>query len=85
MTSIAFSPNGSLLAVGATDRTVRVWSITDSREAAILAQHEAAPIRLVMAPDGSQLAACCKGGNARVWDVAGGRCLANFKATRRPI
>jgi WD40 repeat protein/serine/threonine protein kinase len=80
VTSIAFSPDGSLLAVGATDRTVRVWSITDSREAAVLAHHEDAPLRLVMAPDGSQLVACCKGGSARVWELAGGSCLADIKA-----
>ncbi len=80
VTSIAFSPDGSLLAVGATDRTVRVWSFTDSREAAVLAHHLDAPLRLVMAPDGSRLVACCKGGNARVWELAGGRCLADIKA-----
>ena len=80
VTSIAFSPDGSVVAAGASDQTVRVWNIADGRAGAIFAPHAGAVIRLLFAPDGSRLVASCQSGDARLWDLASRRCLATFKA-----
>jgi eukaryotic-like serine/threonine-protein kinase len=79
--SIAFSPDGSLVAAGAIDGTVRVWGIGGNRRVAILAEHGGVVSKLYFSPDGSRLVGFVEGGDARLWDLADGRRLAAFRAS----
>ncbi len=79
--SIAFSPDGSLVAAGASDGMARVWRLADGRPAAVLAGPGGAMSGLHFGPDGARLVGFGAGGDARLWDLADGRCLATFRAT----
>ena len=64
---MAWSPNGSILATGGSDGTVRLWNSEGSINYAVLRGHKN-PVRTVeFSPDGRTLAS--GGGKVRFWDV----------------
>ncbi|MBW4486137.1 MAG: hypothetical protein KME14_26750 [Tildeniella torsiva UHER 1998/13D] len=72
--AIAFSPDGTLLAMGI-DRQILLWRMADRRQIATLEGHTAWVRRVVFSPDGSLLASGSLDHTIRLWDVQTGQCL----------
>jgi WD40 repeat protein len=79
-TSVAFSPDGKLLAVGCNDGSVKVWDTTSGKELRRWQAHDGTYCRVAFSPDGKILAT--GGGtksmgpsdlNIRLWDVETGK------------
>jgi WD40 repeat protein len=66
--SLAFSPDGNLLAVGITDQAV-LWNIGEGKEKAVLKGHYGPPNLLTFSPDSGTLASSDYEGSIRLWDV----------------
>lgn len=72
---VATSPDGSLLASGSRDETIRIWST--ARQASVDALPLPSSTRQVyLADDGTALAAISSNETVQVWSIANSRCLA---------
>src|SRR5262249_9300604 len=71
-TSIAFSPDGKLLAAGSANGRVRLWTV-GGRLVRVLDGHEGLIWSLAFAPDGKTLATAGEDGTARLWELATGK------------
>jgi len=69
--SIAFSPDGKLLASGNEDSMIHLWDVVNKRELEVLPhEHRAAISALVFSPDGKLLLSGSEDNTIRLWDVA---------------
>jgi WD40 repeat protein len=71
--AVAFSPDGTVLAGGTLDHTVKLWSIPTQQEFATLRGHKWIVYDLAFSPDGKRLVSGAIDNTARIWDVVAGR------------
>src|SRR3954452_508528 len=68
--SIAFSPDGKLLATASFDNTVKLWDFAAGKEVRTLTGHTGAVYCVVFSPDGQTLASSSLDQSIRLWNVA---------------
>jgi WD40 repeat protein len=89
--SVAFSPDGALIAFGAADGSIRLWGVeelldlgeTDAEDASqvLLGHEQRRPIvGLTFSPDGTRIASASWDTTVRVWDVESGSAVAVLDA-----
>ena len=71
--SVAFSPDGRLLASGSRDRTARIWDVATSQCVKALRGHSSTVESVAFSPDGKQLLSGSGDRTLRLWDVATGQ------------
>jgi WD40 repeat protein len=70
VTSVAFSQDGTILATGNADGTVRLWNAATHRPIAILTGHTGAVTSVAFSQDGTTLATGNADGTVRLWNAA---------------
>ena len=65
----SMSEDGTLLAIGEDEGTVRLWSVSPLREIAVLGGHAARVKSVAFAPDGATVASAGDDKTIRLWDV----------------
>jgi WD40 repeat protein len=76
--SVAFSPDGALLASASNDRTGALWSVERGERLRLLEGHSAPVWSVAFSPDGATLATASHDGTVRLWEAAKGLCLATL-------
>ena len=67
--TLAFSPDGSLLACGSEDSTIKLWNTITGELIATFTGHLSNVNHFDFSPDGNMLASGSSGGTIRFWDI----------------
>jgi WD40 repeat protein len=84
VTSVTFSPNGTMLASASEDGMVRLWDSSKRQELGVLRSDGSAVWAVAFASDGKILATGCSDGTVRLWEVKTGREFNSFRSPRVP-
>ena len=83
--SLAFSPDGSRIASGGEDTTVRVWDAATGECVATIEGNSERVKSVAFSPDGSRIASGGKDTTVRVWDAATGECVATLEGHSKDV
>jgi WD40 repeat protein len=73
LNSVAFHPQGRLVAGGSAEGLVKLWDVTSPSAPRTLARQPAGIADVTFSPDGDRLATAAHDGTIRVWDVTAGQ------------
>ncbi len=78
--SLAFSPNSQLLAIGSGDSTIRLWNPAAGHPPLILSGHRGGVCDVAFSPNGQMLASGSADNTIKLWKPATGDCLRTLSA-----
>jgi WD40 repeat protein len=79
VSSVAFSPDGKMLASSAYNKTIKIWEVLTGRERPTFDAQSEAVFAVAFSPDGKALASGCSDATIRLWEVSTGKVRAKLK------
>jgi hypothetical protein len=85
VTSVAFSPDGRLLASGSDDQTLKLWDVETRQEVRTLRGHTDPVWSVAFSPDGRLLASGSGDNTVKLWDVETGQEVRTLSGHTDPV
>lgn len=82
---VQLSPDGSQLATGSYDSTIKLWNVADGKEQKTLEGHNGAVYELAFRKDGKVMASASGDRTVKLWDVAAGTRLDTLKESLKEL
>lgn len=79
ITSLAISPDGRRLVVGARDNLIHVWDLATRQRERVIPSHTAWVLDVSYSPDGGRFLSAGSDGDVKVWESATGRHLRTLR------
>ncbi|MEG3858080.1 serine/threonine-protein kinase [Microcoleus sp. herbarium12] len=73
ISSVAFSPNGEVIASGSDDKTIKLWQVQEGQEIVSLTGHANSVHTVVFSPDGKTLASSSHDKTIKLWRMKDGQ------------
>ncbi|MFQ5636872.1 MAG: hypothetical protein ACE5IR_02620 [bacterium] len=83
--SLAFTPNGALLATGSADNTIKIWNTETGEMLRTLSAHEADIFSIALSPNGRTLASAGYDAKLILWDMVQGEILNTIDGHEQPV
>jgi WD40 repeat protein len=77
--SVSFSPDGSLIASGSLDKTIKIWRVSDGSLVRTLTGHTNRVESVTFSPDGSLIASGSDDNTIKIWRVSDGSLVRTLK------
>ena len=85
VSSVSFSPDGTILASGSWDSTVKLWDVATGTNTATLEGHTDGVRSVSFSPDGTILVSGSTNGTVKLWNVATGTNIATLRGHRNSV
>ncbi|MDF5706737.1 MAG: NB-ARC domain-containing protein [Nostoc sp. S4] len=79
MFSVAFSPDGKLIATGDTNGEIHLYQVTNGEQLLTCKGHNGWIWSVTFSPDGQIVASSCNDQTIKLWDASTGQCLQTLK------
>lgn len=83
--TIAFSPDGTRIASGSSDNTVRVWDLIEMKELEVFAKHQGKVLSVAFSPDGTLVASGGADEKIILWSLTDGESMRTIDGLQAPV
>ena len=83
--AVAFSPDGTMIASGSKDDTVKLWDMESGKCINTFEGHKSGVTSVAFSPDGTMIASGSKDDTVKLWDMESGKCINTFEGHKANV